>query len=183
MIVNSCIVVGELVPIAVKLTVSTAALEKVSGRWLQNMSRVWNMLVLNIKVWLFVVDTGCWCRSWLSCQHPFVQKKLQIGQATGRASCWPAIAVFLKSTTALVDLDLSRNKFGDYVVVLAEALKENRTLKCLNLASNAIGVQIDGVEAWRGHWWRVFVAHILNENVLAGSDMRKVCNVPKQSIA
>ena len=44
---------------------------------------------------------------------------------------------------------------SDSVVIVdrqavAEALKENRTLKRLNLERNAI--QIEGVQAWRSHW-------------------------------
>ena len=56
------------------------------------------------------------------------------------------IAVFLKSTAIITDLDLSENAFGDKgAEVLAEALKENRTLKRLNLAHT--GISVRGVEA------------------------------------
>ena len=62
------------------------------------------------------------------------------------ASGAEAIAVFLKSTTTLVNLDLSLNELrNEGAEVLAEALKENRTLKRLNLAENDIGVE--GVQA------------------------------------
>ena len=63
--------------------------------------------------------------------------------------------MFLKSTTTLVNLDLSMNGLwsetaqafypGRTDLILAEALKENRTLKRLNLAQNDIGVE--GVQA------------------------------------
>ena len=36
--------------------------------------------------------------------------------------------------------------------VLAEALKENRTLKRLNLAGNGIGIGMNVVKARHGHW-------------------------------
>jgi len=62
------------------------------------------------------------------------------------ASGAEVIAVFLKSTTTLVNLDLSKNYLCNIgAEVLAEALKENRTLKRLNLDSNDIG--FEGVQA------------------------------------
>jgi len=62
------------------------------------------------------------------------------------ASGAEAIAWFLKSTTTLVNLDLSENNLrNEGAEVLAEALKQNRTLKRLNLAHNDIGVE--GVQA------------------------------------
>ena len=121
------------------------------SRWLQNMSRVWSFLVVNIKALLFVVvdnvdvDLDCHVSIHLNRKTPKLDWRLvmfRFGQA---------IAVFLKSTTTLVDLDLSGNNFGDSVAVLAEALKENRALKRLNLASNGIG-NFNYPEVQRGHW-------------------------------
>eukprot|EP00434_Breviolum_minutum_P035298 symbB.v1.2.031237.t2/scaffold3603.1/size59761/3 len=66
----------------------------------------------------------------------------QLGASGAKAwARFPAIAVFLESTTTLVNLDLSWNDLQNKgAEVLAEALKQNRTLKRLNLAGNDIDV-------------------------------------------
>ena len=93
-----------------------------------------------------------------------------------RASGAEAIAVFLKSTTTLVNLDLRENFLCNVgVKELAKALKENRTLKRLNLARN--GINVEGVQA--------IAVFLKSTTTLVNLDLREnfLCNVGVKVLA